>query len=96
MRLTKYKQLHPDIPPAVQQMFTSLFTYLLEPHIVPSLIVKVEIIINIITILSLYYQYNSQYNQNGHFLFTCASWSHDAAIINRLKHVRSPYKQLIC
>ena len=29
----------------------------------------------------------SQYNQIGYFLFTCASWSYDAAIINRLKHV---------
>ena len=31
VRLTKYQQIHPDIAPAVQQMFTSLFTYLLEP-----------------------------------------------------------------
>ena len=28
--LTKYQQKHPDIAPAAQQMFTSLFTYLLE------------------------------------------------------------------
>ena len=25
--LTKYQQIHPDIQPAAQQMFTSLFTY---------------------------------------------------------------------
>ena len=31
VRLTKYQQLHPDIAPAAQQMFTFLFTYVLEP-----------------------------------------------------------------
>ena len=31
VRLTKYQQIHSDIQPAVQQMFTCLFTYLLEP-----------------------------------------------------------------
>ena len=38
----------------------------------------------------------SQYNQNGYFLFTCASWSHDAAIINRLKHVCLQEAVLCC
>ena len=31
VRLTKCQQTHPDIPLAAQQMFTFLFTYLLEP-----------------------------------------------------------------
>ena len=30
VRLTKYQQMHPDTALAAQQMFTSLFTYLLE------------------------------------------------------------------
>ena len=30
VRLTKYQQIHSDIAPAVQQMYASLFTYLLE------------------------------------------------------------------
>ena len=28
---TKYQQIHPDTALAAQQIFTSLFTYLLEP-----------------------------------------------------------------
>ena len=31
VKLTKYQQIHPDIAPAAQQMFTFLFTYLMEP-----------------------------------------------------------------
>ena len=31
VRLTKYQQIHVHMAPAVQEMFTSLFTYLLEP-----------------------------------------------------------------
>ena len=27
VRLTKYQQIHPDIPPAAEQMFAFLFTY---------------------------------------------------------------------
>ena len=30
VRLSKHQQLYPDIAPAAQQMFTALFTYLLE------------------------------------------------------------------
>ena len=31
VRLIKYQQIHPNMPPAAQQMFTFLFTYLMEP-----------------------------------------------------------------
>ena len=31
VRLNTYQRIHPDIASAVQQMFTSFLTYLLEP-----------------------------------------------------------------
>ena len=44
MRLTQCQQIHPDTAPAAQQMFTSLFIYLLEPqYLVPIKFSKIYI-----------------------------------------------------